>query len=461
MQDITLSFEKGTKPLYEQLYLYIAEEIRSGRLDEHTRLPSKRAMVKHLHVSLNTVESAYQMLVSEGYVTAEPRRGYFVRQVQPLPARKTPPPGEKKQESAPTAPLFDLSTSSVDSGLFPFKLWARLMRETLQRTPDLLKKGDARGDRELLSTLSQFLYQYRGVRASPDALLIGAGVDYLLYVLFCLLPKGVVVAAEDPGYQGAYRLGQRHGAKVVPLPMDEQGIRMDALEQSGAGVVFVTPSHQFPLGLTMPVGRRAALIKWAQRQNAYIVEDDYDSEFRHLSRPIPALQGLGGQENVIYIGTFSRSLAPSMRIAYMVLPSALMARWRVLFKQGGDTVSRFEQQTLARFIEGGHYARHLRRAGIVYARRCRALCAALLAALPEARIRGAEAGLHFLITYPPLSSHEMAERAAKKGLHVQPLDAYCHLAQPPASTVLMGYAGLRDDQVQEVAQALKEAWLTA
>lgn len=460
MQDVTLSFEKGTLPLYEQLYRHIAGEIRAGRLAENTRLPSKRAMVEHLHISLNTVESAYQLLVSEGYVVSLPRRGYFVRKVQPLPAQ-APPPALKRESPAPAAPRFDLSTSSVDSGLFPFKLWARLMRETLRDAPDLLKKGDARGDLSLRSTLSQFLYQYRGVRAEEDSLLVGAGVDYLLYVLFCLLPGGVTVAAEDPGYQGAYRLGQRHGANVIPLPMDDMGIRMDALEASGATVAFVTPSHQFPMGLTMPVGRRTALIEWARRHDAYIVEDDYDSEFRHLSRPIPALQGLGGQEHVVYIGTFSRSLAPSMRIAYMVLPPRLMDRWRALFQQGGDTVSRFEQQTLARFIAGGHYARHLRRAGSAYTRRCQALCAAIQKALPSARIRGAEAGLHFLVSCPPLSAEEMAARALKKGLHLHTLQEYCHTATPLPSTVLMGFAGLKDEDVPLVAQALREAWLTA
>lgn len=457
MQDITLSFEKGTLPLYEQLYRHIAEEIRCGALTENARLPSKRAMVRHLHVSLNTVESAYQLLVSEGYVVSKPKRGFFVRKVQPLPA-PAPLPAAKEKTAASPAPRFDLSTSSVESGLFPFKLWARLMRETLQQSPDLLSRGDARGDKELLTTLSQFLYQYRGVRAQEDTLLIGAGVDYLLYVLFCLLPKGLTVAAEDPGYQGAYRLGQRHGADIVPLPMDEQGIRMDALEQSKAQVVFVTPSHQFPLGITMPVGRRTALIEWARRHDAYIVEDDYDSEFRHLSRPIPALQGLGGQENVIYIGTFSRSLAPSMRIAYMVLPPRLMDKWRALFRQGGDTVSRFEQQTLARFIAGGHYARHLRRAGSAYTRRCQMLCDAIRAALPEAAIRGADAGLHFLISYPPLTADDMAARAQKKGLRLHTLQEYCHLAQPLPSTVLMGFAGLKDADVPAVATALKEAW---
>lgn len=457
MQDITLSFEKGTLPLYEQLYRHIAEEIRAGRLTENTRLPSKRAMVRHLHVSLNTVESAYQLLESEGYVASLPCRGFFVRKVQPLPA-PAPPPAAREEIPAPAAPKFDLSTSSVDSGLFPFKLWARLMRETLRDSPDLLLRGDARGDRALLATLSQFLYQYRGVRAAEDTLLIGAGVDYLLYVLFCLLPGGLTVAAEDPGYQGAYRLGQRHGAHVVPIPMDEQGIRMDALDASQAKVVFVTPSHQFPMGLTMPVGRRTALLEWARRHDAYIVEDDYDSEFRHLSRPIPALQGLGGQENVIYIGTFSRSLAPSMRIAYMVLPPKLMLRWHALFKQGGDTVSRFEQQTLARFISGGHYARHLRRAGSAYTRRCQRLCEAIQIALPSAHIQGAEAGLHFLISYPPLSAENMVSRARQKGLHLHTLREYCHLAPPLPSTVLIGFAGLKDEDVPHVAQALKEAW---
>mgnify|MGYP000846032337 CR=1 FL=1 len=456
MQDITLSFQRDATPLYKQLYRHIAGEIHRGNLKEDTRLPSKRALVKHLKISMSTVESAYSLLQSEGYIRAEAKRGFFVQGVMPLS-----PPAAAPADAPMPAPLplppFDFSTSAVDQSLFPFRTWSRLFRETLRDTPRLLEKGDAQGDEELRDSLAKFLYQYRGVRCTRDSLLIGAGVDYLLYVLFCLLPGGVSVAAEDPGYQGAYRLAQRHKARVLPLPLDEQGIRPDALYQAKAKLVYVTPSHQFPLGLSMPIGRRTALLDWAQQTGGYIIEDDYDSEFRHTSRPLPALQGLGCGNRVIYIGTFSRSLAPSMRIAYMVLPPDLMDAWRQLFRQGGDTVSRFDQQTLHRLIAGGHFARHLRRAGSAYTKRCKKLCDLLLT-IPQARVQGEEAGLHFLLTIPQKSERELVARAQRRGLRLHGLSEYCHRVPPLPSTVVMGFAGLRDEELEPAVALLREIW---
>ena len=455
MQDITLTLQENGTPMYEQLYRHIAQEIHAGHLMEGARLPSKRALQQHLGISISTVEGAYGLLVSEGYVRAEAKRGYFVQPITRLTPAAPLPPAKEAAPPVPTA-RFDFSTSAADSSLFPFRTWSRLFKETLRDTPQLLEKGDARGDAELRAALSAFLYQYRGVRAPEDALIIGAGVDYLLYMLFCLLPRGLTVAAEDPGYQGAYRLATRHGARVVPVPLDKEGIRLDKLKQTDARVLYLTPSHQFPLGMTMPIGRRTALLNWAKHHDAYIIEDDYDSEFRHQSRPIAAMQGLGS-DHVIYIGTFSRSLAPSMRIAYMVLPPSLMAGWQEMFRQGGDTVSRFDQQTLYRFIQGGHYARHLRRAGNAYTRRCRQLCT-LLKDIPGARIQGEDAGLHFLLTLPRLTEQELVNRAAACGITLHGLSEYCHEAAPLPSTVLLGFAGLQDDALPAAVQSLRAAW---
>ncbi len=456
MEDITFVLKRDGTPLYTQVYQHIAGEIHRGNLKEGTRLPSKRALVKHLKISMSTVESAYDLLLSEGYIRSEQKKGFYVQGIAPLSPPQSPPrPALPLPAPAPSA--FDFSTSAVDKGLFPFRTWSRLFRETLRDTPRLLEKGDAQGDAELRDSLASFLYQYRGVRCNRDSLLIGAGVDYLLYVLFCLLPRGVAVAAEDPGYQGAYRLATRHGAKVLPLPLDDQGIMLAPLYQSQAKVVYVTPSHQFPLGLSMPIGRRAALLDWAEKTKGYIIEDDYDSEFRHSSRPLPALQGLSEGGRVIYIGTFSRSLAPSMRIAYMVLPSDLMALWQQQFRQGGDTVSRFDQQTLHRFIAGGHFARHLRRAGSAYTRRCKRLCE-LLKQIPGAAVQGEEAGLHFLMTLPQHPEEKLLSLAAEANIHLHGLSEYCHNAAPLPSTLVMGFAGLQDEELEAAVHALRQAW---
>ena len=456
MWEMTLTLENNGIPLYEQLYRHIAEEIRAGRLTQGTRLPSKRALTSHLRVSMSTVEGAYNLLISEGYILSRPKKGYFAQSVVML----KPPPERPAAPSAPDnapAPVFDFSTSAVDKVLFPWRTWSRLFRETLRDTPRLLVRGDSRGDAELRDTLTHFLYQFRGVRCKADNLLVGAGVDYLLYMLFCLFPKGVTVAAEDPGYDGAYRLKKRQGAHVEPIPVDAHGMDLNALSASGAQIAYVTPSHQFPLGLTMPVGRRTELLRWAEEEGHYIIEDDYDSEFRHESRPIASLQGLSGGDRVIYIGTFSRSLAPSMRIAYMALPDDLMNEWHKVFRQGGDSVSRFDQQTLNRFIVEGHYSRHLRRSGAAYSRRCQRL-AALFSEIPGALITGDAAGLHFVLTLPSKTEKQLVSGARQAGIFLTGVSAYCHKAPAVPSSVVVGFAGLKDDQLKDAVRTLRAAW---
>ena len=233
---------------------------------------------------------------------------------------------------------------------------------------------------------------------------------------------------------------------------------VDLLAQSGAQLAYVTPSHQFPLGLTMPIARRRLLMRWANEQpGRYIIEDDYDSEFRHDIRPISALQGMEGGSRVIYLGTFSRSLAPSLRIAYMALPEDLLSAYAEGFGRQGNSVSRFEQRTLSRFIADGHYFRHLRRAGPVYARRCNALKQALLN-IPGASVRGDEAGLHFLLTVAGRSEEELVRGALDAGIPLRGLSEYCRRPAPLPSTVVVGYAGLKDEQIGAAAATLRRAW---
>lgn len=458
MISISLLPTKESGALYEQIYRALARAIRAGDIARGEKLPSKRALAQELKVSVSTVEGAYELLSGEGYVRARPRSGYYAEGVAPLDEKRPAPPAAPPESPPAPPPQYDFSTSAADSDLFPFSAFSRLMRRTLADTPLLLQKGDARGSLDLRRALCDFLYRFRGVRCDESNLLIGAGAEYLMYTLFCLFPENTVFAGEDPGYGGIFRIAARHGAKAVPIMLDKDGLRPDLLYSSGARVVCVTPSHQFPLGMTMPIGRRAALLKWAEDTDGFIIEDDYDSEFRHQTRPVAALQGLDTAGRVVYMGTFSRSLAPSMRIAYMALPERLCEKWRALFGQGGDSVSRFEQQTLARFISSGAFARHLRRAGAAYTRRCRKLCALIKAGLPGAVISGEQAGLHFLLTVPWLSEKEMTDRAAKEGLRLHGVSEYARSSCPPPSTVLVGFAGLKDSQIESAAARLIRAF---
>lgn len=445
--------------LYEQLYRYASEEIRSGRLGAGDKLPSKRALAAHLGVSLSTVEGAYSMLCAEGYVRSVPRSGFRVCAVPPLPS--VPEPSEHARENLPDSAFNAcFSTSAVDDSLFPYAAWARLTREAV-RDPRLLRRGHPQGDQGLREVLCAFLHQYRGVACRPEQIVVGAGLEYLTGLLLQLLGPGDVVGLEDPGYHAVYRALEHHRHPFVPIPVDAQGLVPSALSEHGVRVAYVTPSHQYPLGVTMPAPRRAELLRWAYGQpGRYLVEDDYDSEFRSSSRPIPAMQGVDGGRRVIYLGTFSRSIAPSIRAAYLILPQTLLDRYRDRFAHGASTVSRYEQRVLEEFLRSGQYVRHLRRTGTLYARREAALISALRGAFPEGGISGDGGGLHLLLTLPGRDEDALVRRAQAAGYEIHGLREYCHCAAFPHAALVLGFAGLEAERAEGAVEALREAFLT-
>lgn len=447
----------GDAPLYDQLYRHIAAAIQSGAFSPGTKLPSKRRLCALAGVSMSTVETAYSLLAAEGYVLAKPRSGYVCAHLLP-PAPAAP---ASVPEAAPApAPkwAYDCSTSAVDTSAFPFSSWARITKEAVYENPGLLQRGHPQGDLPLRTALAELLAQYRGVRCSPEQVVVGAGADYLLSLLLQLLPEQRAIALEDPGYPAAYAAASLHGREAVPIPVDGEGMCPEALERSGAGLAYVVPSHQFPMGVTMPAGRRSRLLHWAaSAPGRFLIEDDYDSEFRYSSRPIPALQGLDRAGRVVYMGTFSRSIAPAIRVAYMILPPGLLERYRATFSHGACTVSRFEQESLRRFLAQGLYGRHLRRTGNLYRKKC-ALFAEALSEIPGVTVSGADAGLHFLVTLPRFSEAELVERAAAKSVGIHPLSRYCHNVPPKPSTVVLGFAGLKSEELAQAAALLKGAW---
>ena len=465
MQNVTLTLEPGAKtPMYEQLYQYFAGGIRTGRLGRGERLPSKRALCAHLGVSRSTVETAYGLLVAEGYVCAKPQSGYYVSDDLSFDAAPAlcgaPEAGVLAAipETPEETPEFDFSTAAVDTSLFPYASWAKLNKEIVYGAPELLQRGDRQGDAALRRALCAFLSEYRGVRCAPEQIVVGAGMEYLSGLLLQLFPRDAVFAAEDPGYAAFYHTLRAHGRPVLLLPLDADGLDPHALEASDASIAYTTPSHQFPLGVTMPAGRRSRLLRWAAAApERYLIEDDYDSEFRYASRPVPAMQGIDSAGRVVYVGTFSRSLAPSIRVAYMVLPPILLERYRALSGYRLSTVSRYEQAVLARFLSEGLYARYLRRIGNLYRRRRAALLAAL-EAIDGVEISGSGGGLHFLLTNRRFSEPELLSRALEQGIALRGLSAYCIEHPAPPSTLLIGYGGLADDRIAEAARRLALAW---
>ena len=451
-------------PLYEQLYHSLAGEMRSGTLSAGVRMPGKRRLAAELSVSVNTVDAAYQMLAAEGYLESRERSGFYVQEYLALPSRPAGLPQPPAPPVPPPAPpvRYDLSTRGVDPGLFPFRTWARLQKELLYSAPELLTPGDARGDAALRQALAEYLAEYRGVQCDPEQLVVGAGLEYLLGLLAPLLPGPAAV--ETPGYPRARQVLENNGVPCRCLPVDADGLSLTALSASDAAVCYVTPSHQFPTGVTMPAGRRAELLHWAARApgRRYILEDDYDSEFRFDTRPLPSLQGMAGADGpVVYLSTCSRSLAPGIRIAYMVLPRQLLGAWQAKYRLYSGTVGRFEQQTLARFITGGYFTRHLARERTAYKARRDALVAALRTSFApeELTLAGLHTGLHLLaqLKDPP---PDAALRAAARqyGVRCSLLSDYdlTGTAHSAAGTLVLGYGSLPDADCAAAGERLKK-----
>ena len=462
-------------PLYEQLYNALAQDIRSGALQPGKALPGRRTMAAQLGISTNTVDTAYQMLAAEGLAVTRPRSGFFVQETggmlhtrpqhSVVPAPKATP---KNTVSNQDDILYDLSTGSIDTSLFPARSWGRIQKELMYQRPELLQRGDMQGDENLRAQIAAYLGEYRGVDCTADQVVVGAGVEYLLGCLAHLF-AGSTAAVENPGYQRAKQVLENNGVACCCLPVDADGLSVEALSGSGAAVCYVTPSHQFPTGVTMPAGRRAELLHWAARApgRRYIIEDDYDSEFRFDTRPLPSLQGMAGADGpVVYLSTCSRSLAPGIRIAYMVLPRQLLPAWRAKYRIYSGTVSRFEQQTLARFIREGYFTRHLARERVAYRARRDALAASLRAAFApdELTLTGLHTGLHLLARLknaPPDAALHAAAKA--QGVALSLLSDYDLTGgeQEFSGTFVLGYGSLSEASFPEAGETLRKVCTAA
>ncbi len=441
-------------PLYEALYRCIRRDILTGVLKPGEKLPSKRALSQNLEISKITVEGAYSQLLAEGYITAREKVGYFVESIPNISHRAVdnfPPVFDNAEK-----PLLDLTANGPEK--FPFSVWSRLQREVmLDYGENLLLSMPNQGIFELRSAISEHLAGFRGISVSPQNIIIGAGTDFLYNLLIQLLGRDRIYAVEDPGYGKIRKIYAAGGVTCQGAPMDQQGVRPDCL--GSAGVLHISPSHHFPTGLVTPVNRRLELLNWATNHDSYIIEDDYDSEFRFDTRPKPTMQSLDQSGRVVYMNTFSRTLAPSIRISYMVLPDGLLTEFQQKLGFYSCTVSSFEQYTLARFLSRGYFEKHINRMRKYYKNR-RNRVISILNACPQAEklsIREEDAGLHFLLHVDTtLSDAELTEIWAKAGIRVRTLSSYYQGAVPEKDKrhLVINYSGLNEEDLEQALQKL-------
>ena len=451
----------GNRPKYEQLYRQIREAVTAGRLADGERLPSKRRLAEHLNLAVNTVENAYAQLIAEGYIETREKRGYYVQRIEaPLRAPRRAPPAERKPAAAAPAARFDLKTNVVDVRGFPFATWAKLMRECLRGNPaSLLDEPHPQGDPDLRREIARYLAEFRGMTLSPDRIIVGSGTAHLVGILHDLLPRHRF-AVETPCYPAMPRMLRHRGATVDWIPLDGEGMRVDLLPDADAALASVTPSHHFPLGTVMGARRRTRLLRWAAEGKArYILEDDYDSEFRFMLQPVPTLHSLDANDRVVFINTFSRTISPSLRIAYMALPHRLADAYARRGMVQPCPVSVFEQRTLHKFLEGGYYERHLARMRKLYKKRRDTFLRCLAPLDGRVAIAGGEAGLHLLLRAENgMTEGEMIRRAAAKGVAVYGLSGYYMERRRETRTVIVGYGRLEPDDLARAAALLCLAW---
>lgn len=426
--------QRGDRPMYEFLSHCIRRDILAGRLSPGERLPSKRALARHLEVSVVTVENAYAQLVAEGYLLSREKRGYFVAPLEmgttlpPVPPAPAPvaAPGEEM--------VLDLRSGGGGEG-FPFSVWAKLMRRALTRyQPELLQAVPHNGATVLRQAIADHLYRFRGMQVGADQIVVGAGSELLCDLLVQLLGRDRIYGVEEPSYPKPRWVYELAGAQCHAIPVDEQGLPPDQLAQTPVEVLHCSPSHQFPTGAVIPASRRLALLQWAEQGvDRFIIEDDYDSEFRFTGRPIPPLQTIDRSGRVIYMNTFSRSIASSLRISYLVLPTALLPRYHQRLGFRSCTVPALEQYTLAHFLSEGHFDQHINRMRVRYRARRDQVVAAIGASALSSRcqILQEDAGLHFLLRLDTQNSDRtLTDLAQAHGIRLAFLSQYCTAPTP-------------------------------
>ena len=454
----------GAPPLGRQVEAGLREAIRGGRLAQGSRLPATRALAADLGISRRLVVEAFEQLQAEGWLTARVGSGTYVRRANSSgpggPVAR--PPGLRSRHTPRTRPRFDFFPGHPDLAAFPRREWARLTREALRELPDwALGYGNPCGYRELRQALASYLARVRGIVCEPRQVVICQGAAQALGLVVGAVGDGtraVRVAVEDPYLPEHREVLEHAGADVVPVPVDEHGVRDEAVSRARARLVLVTPAHQVPTGAVLAAGRRAALAAWAEREDALIIEDDYDAEYRFDRAPVGALQALA-PDRVISLGSASKTLAPALRLGWMVVPDAHLSAVAQAKRYADAGSPVLDQAAFARMLTSGAYDRHVHRVRRRQRERRNALVAALARHLPAARVSGIAAGLHAIVNLErPVYSAELISASLARGVEVYPLNLWRADPPPETSAVVLGYGSLHPDAIDVGIERFADAW---
>lgn len=424
--------------LYIQIYEYFKNEIINGTYKANTKLPSKRNLAKEYNISLNTVDNAYSKLLEEGFIYSKERQGFFVSDVGELYVLDSKPIHITKEEENIE---YDFSYSGV-SEEFPYKIFKKISSNIFDNK-DILEKVDYQGYLPLRTQISEYLDKSRGFKADPSQIVISSGSEYLFQIIFKLISGKFGI--EDPGYNMLSNIMDTNDINYEFIPVDKNGMDLTKLKKSKSDFCVITPAHQFPTGVIMNMQRRVELLN--MKKIKYVIEDDYDSEFKYSKRPVPALKSIDVNDKVIYIGSFSKSISPSFRVSFMVLPFDLVEKYNKIFKFFICPVSIMVQKMLTTFIETGEFEKHLNRMRKIYSKK-RQLLIDMLSERKDITIRGADAGLHVVLEYPKNYSEEyIVKKAKEKKIKVYGLSSYGTKREIPS--ILLGFATLSEEKLKE------------
>ena len=456
--------------LYEQLYNFIKQDILSGELKANEKLPSKRSIANQMSISVMTVENSYNQLLSEGFIYSLPRKGFYVSELGDsymnaklyslhnsnhtrTSLHNIEQKNISKTSPKPASEYIDFTSNATDPNSFPFATWAKLTRRVLSDDQELLlTNAPSNGLPELRYAISEYLHEFRGIDVNPDNIVIGAGTETMYSLLIQLLGHDKIYGVENPGYDKIALTIQSNAVKCIRIPLDESGVIPSILEQNMVNIIHTTPSHHFPTGITMPIKRRYELLNGANKaKDRYIIEDDYDSEFRLTGRPIPSLYSIDTNEKVIYMNTFTKSLASTIRISYMILPDHLATEYHEKLSFYACTVPNFEQLVLAKFISEGYYEKHINRMRNL-SRKKRDLILSCIKKGPlsnKSEIREEQSGLHFILKLSLNKSEEEFQQAC--------MDNHIRINPVSKGAYMINYSSIPLDKIETAIQRLSIA----
>ncbi len=462
---LTYDFSHISQPIYKELYQNIRRDILNGTIKSGEKLPSKRTLAQNLGISTITVENAYDQLISEGYLYSELKKGYFVSDIKNL-SKPHPSSIQKarldiKVNRKPSY-YFDFASNNVETKNFPFSIWAKLSREVLSEMQDqVLQVSPSSGIEVLRNAIAKHLYSFRGMAVDPNQIIIGAGTENLYEILIKLFGTDKTFCIENPGYTKIRKVYEINKVECVFANLDENGINIQELRNSKAQIAHISPNHHFPTGITMPASRRYEILGWAnEKKDRYIIEDDYDSEFRQNGNPIPTLQSIDAFEKVIYMNTFSKSLASTIRISYMVLPEHLANLYYQTLDFYSCPVPTFEQYTLAKFIDEGYFEKHINRMRLYYRRKRLTVLNILHKNLSdnECSILESDSGLHLILKLKTsVTDNELKKSLLEKGININMLSEYYDSEKENLQHMyILNYSNINLEKFEEAVKVIKK-----